>query len=114
MPQGPVPNFVEDALAELVAEGKIVERSGQAFDDARREFVWVEKAPTDEFTAAQIEILLESISTICKKTAALASDETHDALWGELENGKQMPIRAASVKSVPINPSDLEWALSNA
>ena len=113
MPQGPVPNFVEEVLSELKAEKLIVERDGKAFDYARREFVWLDKARPTNFTAEQVEIILEAISTICKKTANAASDETHDALWGEIPNGQQMPVRAASVRPSQLNPSDIEWALAN-
>jgi hypothetical protein len=64
-------------------------------------------------TPQQVEIILEAITTICKKTASAASVETHDALWKEIPNGHQMSVRAASVRPAQLNPSDIEWALAN-
>lgn len=113
MPQGPVPNYVGDAVTELKDDGKIVERAVDTPSGVRREFVWIERAGVEGFAPEEIEALQEAIRFVCSRSARQASDETHDALWSEIENGKQMPIRAASVTPAPLDPSDIEWALSS-
>ena len=112
MPQGPVPNFAKESIEELKAEGRILERAVDTAVGNRREFVWIEKASPGLFTREQVEILQESIRMICRKPAVQASEETHDALWQEIENGDQIPIGAASVLIGQLDPSELNWALA--
>ncbi len=114
MPQGPVPNYARESIDELKSEGKITERRGETPVGARREFVWLEKARAEEFTPAQIEVIQEAIRDICVVSAVKASNDTHDTLWDEIENGAQIPIKAASVSPANLEPDDIAWALKNA
>lgn len=112
MPQGPVPNHMKEAIEELKAEQVIVERRVETIKGARREFVPVHRMEASDFSATEVEVLHEAIDVVCKMSARAASDDTHDALWEEIENGGQMPIRAAAVILGELEPGDFQWALS--
>ena len=112
MPQGPVPNYVKDALDELKSQRKISEREAETPAGTRREFVWLERAPADGFSAQEIETLHDAIDAVCRHSASSASSHTHDALWEELADGEQMPIRAAAVSVGQLEPDDIAWALA--
>lgn len=114
MPFGPVLETVHGAIAELVAENKVVTRETHTPSGLRHEFIGIERASTDGFTAAQIEILQESIRIVCSRSAKQASDDTHDPLWEEIENGSNMPVRAASVCPASLEPDDITWAIEAA
>ncbi len=109
MPYGPVPNGMAATLRRLAHEGKIVERAADVGVGLRREFVWLERQTAAGFEAEEVEILHQAIDEIAPLSAAAASDETHDVLWDEISNGAQIPIRAASVQPVPLEPEDFEW-----
>ncbi|MBM3578327.1 MAG: DUF4065 domain-containing protein [Alphaproteobacteria bacterium] len=111
MPQGPVPNFINQVLDELKAEGSIVERPVDTRAGVRREFVWLKKPSASVFTSSEIEAIHEAISIVCAGSATEASNNTHDALWLEFADGQQMPIRAAAITVGNLDPEDIQWAL---
>jgi Protein of unknown function (DUF4065) len=114
MPQGPVPNFVHECLSELKAEGKIAEQTVETLSGVRRQFVWLEKRSAVDFAPTEVEVLHEAIDLVCAMTAARASEQTYDCLWDEIENGQQISVRAAAVQVTDLEPTDIEWALSQA
>lgn len=113
MDRGPVPRDSNWSIQELKNENKILERLSETFVGTRREFLWLEKASAEHFSATQVEILHEAIREICALSATRASDETHDVLWDEIDNLEAMPVRAASVSDGELEPDDFEWALAH-
>ena len=111
MPQGPIPNFVSHAIAELKAANKILERPTETPVGTRREFVWIERLGATEFSAEEVETLHEAIDIVCMMSAGAASDRIHDALWEEFDDGEQVPVRAAAVTIGQLEPEDITWAM---
>ena len=112
MPQGPVPNFVADCLGELKASGLVAERLVETMRGQRREFVSLKRPSVTSFQATEVEALHEAIDMVCMLSASEASERTHDALWEEFEDGRQMPIRAAAVASGELEPDEIAWAIA--
>ncbi|ESY77335.1 hypothetical protein X739_22265 [Mesorhizobium sp. LNHC220B00] len=111
MPQGPVPNRLKVALATLEQDGKIVLRPVETPVGVRHEFIAIEPMSPAEFPVEALEILHSAIDAICSLSAAEASAATHDALWDNIHNGQQMPIRAAAIIPGDLQPDDIDWAL---
>lgn len=113
MPQGPVPNHITEVIKELKDQGKITERLAETPVGTRREFVWLERLSPVHFSGTEVEALHEAIDMVCMQAAARASDQTHDALWKEIPDGAQIPIRAAAVSIGELEPDDIAWAIEN-
>lgn len=110
MPQGPVPNDVNYAIENLKKDEKIAERRVATQVGVRREFVWIERASIGSLAAEEVEELHNAIKLVCPLSARQASDATHGPLWEEIEDGEQMPIRAASMVPDELTLEDIEWA----
>ena len=63
------------------------------------------------FGADEIEAIHGAIDTICPLSAWETSDETYTPLWRSIDNGMQMPVRAAAVTAGEPTPEEAEWAL---
>ncbi len=112
LPRGPVPHCIDEALARLKADERIVERIARVHDYDRREFVWLQEPDLSAFDANQIDLLNVYIDLIKDMTAEKISAITHeDGLWKELDNGEPMPLGAGAV--VPRVPTERElvWAM---
>jgi hypothetical protein len=108
---GPVPKNINSILGALRTQGKIKERQNPTPAGPRREFVWLEPAPVENFTAEEIDILRNIMEHICEgHSAASISDLTHDALWDETEFGQEMSVKAGAVLPAEITPEAMQWA----
>ncbi len=108
---GPVPKNINGILRKLRAEGKIQERQTPTPVGPRREFVWLEPAAVENFTAEEIDVLRDVMAQVCDgHSAASISDLTHDALWDETEIGQDMSVKAGAVLPGEITPDAMRWA----
>lgn len=110
MPMGPVPDGIGAALNWLKKERKITERAAIVFTHTRREFVWLKAPDVSAFSATEIDVINDVIDALRKQPASAVSDDTHDALWEEMDNNELMSIKAASVSSRPPSSKELDWA----
>ena len=109
---GPVPNQILAALGDLEENNIIAERMVETPTHPRKEFVWLERPDMINYSSAEVDILHEAIDWICGNHSAKSiSDLTHDALWEEIELGKEIPIGAASVIPGEITEDDMSWAI---
>lgn len=108
---GPVPNQILAALRDLKESEIITERTVETPSHPRTEFVWLKTPDMADYTSSEVDILHEAIDWICGNHSAKSiSDLTHDALWEEIELGKEIPIGAASVTPGEITEDDMSWA----
>lgn len=110
LPNGPAPNGINDVLDALKRAGKIEERSVTTKKGLRREFISL-KPPGTGLSSHDVDALRRAIAIVCALSAARASSDTHDALWGEIRNGDQMPVRAAAVVSGTPTSDEIERVL---
>ena len=110
MPRGPVPNGFHDALRSLEKRKAIQKKPVTVFNFTRNEFHILERAKKKWFSKSAQKALHEAIETIRHLGAHEASEETHDFLWDELEDGEQMPIAAAAIVPAEVLPEHIEWA----
>lgn len=113
MPKGPVPRNIYPILDGLKSGGKILERQVNVGDAVRHEFIAVEPADPDRFTSREIQSIYRAIEAVRPLTAAQASEMTHDPVWRVLEDGEDMPVRAAAVIPGDVTPEDMELALKH-
>ena len=113
MDMGPVPHDMRLILDELKTAGKIVEKKTPTPVGERREFVCLQRAKGDMFSALEIETLHEAMRDIVHLSAREASNRTHGPIWKVLDNGQDMPVQAAAVIPSEICPEDIEFAMEN-
>ena len=80
----------------------------------RTEYAPLERLGTTEFGADEIEAIHGAIDTICPLSAWETSEETYTPLWRSIDNGMQMPVRAAAVTVGEPTSEEVEWALAEA
>ena len=114
MPYGPVPNGLAKAICELETERKVAVNSVPTLAGDRTEYAPLERLGAAGFSADEIEAIHGAIDYICPMSAKEASDETHTPLWRSIENGMQIPVRAAAVIPGELTPEDIEWTLEAA
>jgi len=114
MPYGPVPNGLVEAICELETERKVAVNSVPTLAGDRTEYAPLERLGAAGFSADEIEAIHGAIDYICPMSAKEASDETHTPLWRSIENGMQIPVRAAAVIPGELTPEDIEWTLEAA
>jgi hypothetical protein len=108
---GPVPQNINSILRSLRATGKIQERQVPTPAGQRREFVWLQPPPIENFSAEEIDVLRDVMTYICDgHSAASISDLTHDALWDETDIGQAMSVKAGAVVPGEITPDAIRWA----
>ena len=113
MPQGPVPRNICPILESLKSGGEILERQVNVSAAVRHEFIAIEPADPNQFTPREIQSICRAIEAVRPLTAAQASEMTHDPVWRVLEDGEDMPIRAAAVIPGDVTPEDMELALKH-
>ncbi|MBN9461038.1 MAG: SocA family protein [Burkholderiales bacterium] len=107
---GPTPAGIYQVLDDLKASGSIAERAVPTPAGARREFLWLLPADASEFSAGEIETLLDVIDWAMPLTAVQISEFSHDALWEETDVGQPISIAAASMIPSEPDAEDLAWA----
>ncbi len=110
MPRGPVPNGFYDALDGLEKRKAIRKKPVTVFNFTRNEFHVLKPANKNWFSGSAQEALHEAIEAIRPLRAIEASEDTHDSLWEESEDGQQMLISAAAIVPAKVLPKDIEWA----
>ena len=105
---GPVPDG--GAVEQLKRDGSIVERSRETWAGNRREFIAIIEPPVHRFSAEEIDVINQVIVSVCRMTAAEASEASHDALWEETPHLGSMPIAAGAISAREIGTEDVEWA----
>lgn len=110
MPRGPVPNGFHDALHSLEKRKAIQKKPVTVFNFTRHEFHVLKRANRKWFSESAERALQEAIDAITPLRSQDASDDTHDSLWEELEDGEQMPIAAAAIVPAAVLPEDIRWA----
>lgn len=108
---GPMPKNIYGIIRSLQAAGKIRERRMPTPAGVRREFVWLEPAPVEQFSAEEIDLLRNVMEAICEgHSAASISEQTHDTLWEETEIGQDISVKAGAVIPNEITPDAIKWA----
>lgn len=110
MPRGPVPNGFHDALLSLEKHRAIHKKPVTVFQFTRHEFHVLKRSNKNWFSESAQEALHEAIDAIAPLRSQDASEDTHDSLWEELEDGEQMPIAAAAIIPTRVLPEDIRWA----
>jgi len=111
MPYGPVPNGLAEAIHELETERKVAVYSVPTWAGHRTEYAPLERLGATEFGADEIGAIHFAIDTICPLSAWETSEETYTPLWRSIDNGMQIPVRAAAVIAGEPTPEEIEWAL---
>ena len=111
---GPVPNGVVKALKRLTDEAKIAPRNVLTPAGERNEYAALAEPDVSSFTSAEVDVINLSISYLQRLSASRASEETHDALWDEIDLAGQIPVKAAAFPPAPIDEETLAWALEGA
>lgn len=109
---GPVPKRVLPVLSELQNEGKIVVRERPYFSYILREFIAIQPASVNIFSAQELEIIDTVLTQICDAhSASSISEITHDDIWKAAEDGEEIPLFAVmgSLSGV-ITDEDKAWA----
>ena len=109
-PRGPVPNGFHDALRSLEQHKAIRKKRVAVFNFTRHEFHVLKRSNKNWFSESAQEALQEAIDAITPLRSQEASEDTHDSLWEELEDGEQMPIAAAAIIPAEVRPEDISWA----
>lgn len=107
---GPVPNGVLKALKELRASGIATKQTVPTPAGVREEYASHKEPDLSGFSAAEIDVLNLAISSLMRVSAQQASDQTHDALWDEIELLGQIPVKAAAFPPSQIDEETLAWA----
>lgn len=110
-PLGLVPNGTLKALKILKGMRAVTKHTVLTPVGARDEYVAHHEPDLSGFTAAEIDVINLAISSLERLSAKQASDETHDALWDEVEMLGQIPVGAAAFQPGQIDEDTLAWAL---
>lgn len=110
MPRGPVPNGFHDALRSLEKREAIRKKPVTVFNFTRHEFHVLKQSNKKWFSESAQKALQEAIDAITPLRSQEASEDTHDSLWEELEDGQQMPIAAAAIVPAKVLPEEIRWA----
>ena len=110
---GPVPKFefLKNAENSLEKQGKIISYINDSGQYQQKQFVAKTRPDISDFTAEQISIIDEIIYQIARKTASVASEETHQNFWwNSLKIGDEIPNYCIFAKPAEINLEDVVWA----
>mgnify|MGYP001447764621 CR=1 FL=1 len=108
--RGPVPNGVLKALAQLKKAGLVRDHQAMTSVGTRKEYLALTQPDLSNLTKEDVDVLSQAISVLRGLTADEASDQTHDALWDEVEMFGQIPISAAAFRPTEIDDDVLAWA----
>lgn len=109
-PRGPVPNGFHEALRNLESRRAIQKKPVTVFNFTRHEFHVLKRSNKNWFSESAQEALHEAIEAIAPLLSQEASEDTHDSLWEELEDGEQLPIAAAAIVPTKVLREDIRWA----
>lgn len=107
---GPVPNGVLRALKELRAAGAISKQSVLTPVGVREGYTSQAEPDLSSFSAREIDVLNLAIASLERLSANEASEQTHDALWDEVEMFGQIPVKATAFPPSQIDEETLAWA----
>lgn len=112
---GPVPKHVLGAIDELVKDGKILRGKVDHFGHMKNEYIVIQEASKDKFTAEELDLVDTAYEHVClNHTAMSVSEETHGIIWQLAELGEEIPLSTAFASSVgEITENDLTWAENN-
>lgn len=106
---GPCPVRIAEVLAQLKAQGAIVERAQPVAHYTRREFVPITQPDVSVFTSEEIDLLLGTALALAPMSARAASDLSHNDLWHATPPEGRMSVEAGSV--LVSQPAGMEeWA----
>jgi hypothetical protein len=108
---GPVPVGFFEAIDQLKADLKIIERAQPTWAGIRVEYVWLEEPNLEGFSGEEVAMLDHAAATVCPHSAGRVSDATHDALWDEIPLGGKIPIGAMATVPGEITPEIMAWAV---
>jgi hypothetical protein len=97
-PHGPLSGTVSRAVSWLVRHGCVIERSVEAADYVRREFVSLQPSDAAALTAQQTGILHQMMKVVVPLTARELIDMARaDPLWQETEPNEPMLVSTGSI-----------------
>lgn len=107
---GPVPNGVLKALKELRASGAVSKQSVLTPVGTRDGYLSHVEPDLSGFSAREVDVLNLAIASLERVSAHEASEQTHDALWEEVDMLGQIPVRAAAFPPSQVDEDTLAWA----
>jgi len=109
--QGPVAKGILEALDGLEAEEKIARATENYYGRPKTMFLARRRPDLSPFAADEIAIVDMMADVICQKqTQASIAEISHDALWSQVEIGRDIPIGAAAVTPGDATVEDIQWA----
>ena len=108
MQHGPVPHGIDTVLNNLKVQGAVSEEGAPTLFGVRREFLSRRAPDVSCFSPEDIALIHEVMTFVLTHNAAEISEQTHDALWDEIENGQDMSVAAASVFPAEITEEDFD------
>ncbi|MBF0391321.1 MAG: SocA family protein [Alphaproteobacteria bacterium] len=99
MQRGPAAPKLNDALAELEANGRLVTSDIPRGPHRQKLFLSMRAADPSVFSQDELAIIDHWIRKILPKTAAKASDDSHDLTWEIYELGETIRYESAFVSS---------------
>jgi hypothetical protein len=108
---GPVPNGVLKSLKSLRDKGLISDHTALTPVGSREEHLSHQEPDLRGFSAAEIDVINLAIFSLARLSAQEASDQTHDALWDEVDLMDQIPVAASAFQPGQIDEDTLAWAL---
>jgi hypothetical protein len=103
MPLGPMSPDITKAVARLVKERKVMERTIEVAEFKRREMIALKPPDNSTLTEEQIAILDQIVQFVVPLTANQLSQMAYDdPLWQETKNGDAMSVATGSIITRPM------------
>jgi uncharacterized protein YwgA len=112
---GPFSSHLQDAVAELEEESKVVvsENAYEVGGEPRTQNVYfaILRPSVSRFSAEEILIVDEVIERISPHTSETVSRVSHDVIWETRTIGEPIPYHSAFLYALgEVRPADLAWA----